>query len=696
MTDHLDKDQKFTGKLTEIILANLGNENFGVKELAQQAGMSHFILSRKLQAASGKTINQFIRETRLETALVMLQNDDITAAEVAFKTGFGSPTYFNTCFNEFYGYPPGKVKKGAINFKNELKPVQTYNDRGKIVSRKQLLIYIPASVLFIIIVFYLLNFNILKDDEGSKQNQATDIKKSIAVLPFKNLSDSAGNQYFADGITEDILTILSRLRDLRVISRTSVEQFRDSKLSTSEIAKKLKVKYIIEGSVQKSGNMFRLWIQLIDAKEGDHLWAEVYDGKYSADIFDFQSSIANKVAKSLDVVITPKEEQKINRNPTNDILAHELYMKGQVLMRKWDYEGDEKYLKLSLNAYESALKIDPHYVIALLGKALALSRLGMHDSSLVCYQRVLIIDKENPDALGGIGGYYLFTNKPDTALIYLQKSIDCNINNENCFWNYLAIGQVFFMYRNDIKEAFLYLQKAYENGGESWPEIHYTISLLYSSIGEFSKAFKYNHNALSMTSSCRYLRTSSYILISQGKYVDAGSFIDSIGMIMPCEQECDIMRCYLFTNQKKFDKADIYLRKAISSGYKLVEDDYLYTSCLYKGTGMEYENLSNLKSIAERGESLIQAGKSFWLSETALRVAACYAILGDNEKALVYLKILEKMGCNDNPFPLRTFPGFDNLRNNPEFKAIVKRIEDERASIRAQVKGMELREEIKL
>jgi TolB-like protein/AraC-like DNA-binding protein/Tfp pilus assembly protein PilF len=695
MTDHLIKDENLISSLTDIILANLGNENFGVNDLARQSGMSHFVLSRKLQTVTGKTINQFIREIRLKKALEILQNEDITAAEVAYKTGFGSPTYFNTCFNDFFGYPPGRVKKNIAGSKPVIQPVHI-DPPEKRISLKRIYIYVSAGFVILIIIFFLLKITIFNDDHGINNNQELRTDNSIAVLPFKNLSDSAGNQYFADGITEDILTLLCRIRDLRVVSRTSVEQFRSSKMTVSEIAAKLKVKYIIEGSVQKSGNMFRLWIQLINATTGHHLWAEVYDGQYSTDIFDFQSRIAKKVARSLNVAISPKEEQKIDSNPTNAMLAHDLCMKGQELIRKWDLGGDERYLKLAINAFDESLKIDPDYITALLGKAQALVKSGSYDSTLVCCKKALAIDQENAVALGSLGAYYLYTNNPDSALIYFQKSNESNTGNENYFWNYLAIGQVFFMDKNEIIKAFISLHKAFDSGGDSWPEIHENISLLFSSVGDFSKALKYMNNSLSMTSACIYVTKSFHILLAGERYDEANVFIDSISRITPCEQNCDIMRFYLFTMQKKYDKADIYLNKAINSGYKLSRDDYFYKYCLDKGAGRKSEDLPILSSIVASEENLIKNGKSYWVSETALRVAAGYSILGDKKKAMFYMKMLNDVGFVDNYFPLRTFPGFDNLRNDPEFKAIIKRIEDNRISLRAQVKEMELREEINL
>lgn len=113
MEETLSKDQQFLKKLTDIVIANLQNENFGVRELAMESGMSLYRLSRRLHSITTKTSNQFIREIRLKKAFDMLQEETYTVAEVAYKTGFGSPNYFHKCFHGYYGYPPGKSLKAT-------------------------------------------------------------------------------------------------------------------------------------------------------------------------------------------------------------------------------------------------------------------------------------------------------------------------------------------------------------------------------------------------------------------------------------------------------------------------------------------------------------------------------------------------------------------------------------------------------
>lgn len=693
MTDQPDKDKIFVGKITEIILSNLENENFGVNELARQAGMSHFVLSRKLHDAAGKTISQFIRETRLKRALELLQEGDITSAEVAYKTGFGSPTYFNTCFNDFFGYPPGTVKKGEFKINNKPNVVpesDKQKQKGKII--------IASSVLIIAALLIILGYHIFTEESTDSASVRSVLQeKSVAVLPFKNLSDSAGNQYFADGITEDILTLLSRISDLRVISRTSVEQFRDSKLSTSEIAEKLKVKFIIEGSVQKSGKRFRLWIQLIDAQTRDHLWSEVYDGKYTTEIFEFQSSVARRVAESMNAIIKPSEEGRIVAKPTSDILAYDLYMRGSEMVRKFRFTKDSSLIKLALNLYNQALNIDPQYTRALHGKGMTYRELGKYDSSMVYYRKVNELDPESGIGFTGMGAAFMFSNQLDSSLFYYQKALNYR-TNEFEPWIYLGIGQGFFAFRGELIKSLPYYQKAYDLAGDSWAEISSNVSYPFFFIGDYTTFLKYLRKALFLRSECPFIDQYVHGYLNQQEYNKAFEFLDSMSSITPCSQVCDIMRSRIYVYLRDYAKAEELYRKAVNSGYKETEDDGNYLGCILIKTGRKKEAKSLLKKSIESSEYALmrQSHTELFGKIRIYKLAAAYAMIGDNKMALEYLSEIEKLGFFEYPLVLDTFPGFDNLRNDPEFKAIVKRIEDGKASLRAQIKEMKLRGEIRL
>ena len=152
--------------------------------------------------------------------------------------------------------------------------------------------------------------------------------KSIAVLPFENLSQDKANEYFADGIQEEILTRLSRIRDLKVISRTSTQRFKSSSDDIAQIAKQLGVANILEGTVQKAGDQVRVNVQLIDAANDSHLWAERYDHQL-INIFAIESDIAAKIADALHAKLTGAERRAISTQPTANTEAYQLYLKAR-------------------------------------------------------------------------------------------------------------------------------------------------------------------------------------------------------------------------------------------------------------------------------------------------------------------------------------------------------------------------------
>src|SRR5437016_5795187 len=158
-------------------------------------------------------------------------------------------------------------------------------------------------------------------------------EKSIAVLPFENLSEDKSNAYFADGIQDEILTRLSKIADLKVISRTSTQRYKNTSQSLSEIANQLGVANLLEGSVQKTNDQVRVNVQLITAANDTHLWAETYDRKLT-DIFVVESDIATTIAKTLQARLTGAEKTAIAKHPTANPEVHELYLKGRFFWNK--------------------------------------------------------------------------------------------------------------------------------------------------------------------------------------------------------------------------------------------------------------------------------------------------------------------------------------------------------------------------
>ena len=370
----LASDKEFIQKLTELVEANLKDENFGVKELAGVAGMSQYHIKQRLRAISRKNINQFIREVRLHKAMEMLQQGTVTASEVAYKVGFGSATYFNSCFHNFYGYPPGEVKRRvadvleantATSFSTEFGNFAEGNNRQLQRKIKLRTILITASIIVLAGIISYLGFNAWFGSSNNISNiRMKNRDKSIAVLPFVNLSDDKDNQYFADGVMEDILTNLSHIREFKVISRTSVEQFREHTLSMSEISKKLGVNYVLEGSVQRYGDKVRVRIQFIDAGNDQHLLSKTFDRNLT-DIFSIQSDIANQVANELQATLSAKEIKQIDKIPTRNMEAYKMCLMGRFF---WNRRNKTDQLN-SIKYFEKALSIDPDYALAYAGLA---------------------------------------------------------------------------------------------------------------------------------------------------------------------------------------------------------------------------------------------------------------------------------------------------------------------------------------
>ncbi len=373
-------NREFIKKLTEIILANLEDENFGVSELVKESGLSHSNIHRRLNAIEKKSISQFIREIRLQKAMELLQQNETTASEIGYKVGFRSPAYFNTCFHEYYGFPPGEVKKRGLgeHDPNDDVDIEVKRDeiRGdnlikgqwsllkKLVSQPISILMAVLLVIILLLSIYIYLFFIRSTDSEIAVLQVKERDKSLAVLPFKNLSMDQQNQYFADGVMEGILNRLIRIRQLRVISRTSVEQFRNSAKSAPEIAKMLDVRYILEGSVQREENKVKVTVQLIDARHEQHVWSDQFDRELT-DIFSVQSNIALRIANELQAVLTMEEIGLIEQVPTKDPAAYDAYLMGLFYRNKRTAEG----LRKSVEYFQQAIEIDSTYGLAYAGLA---------------------------------------------------------------------------------------------------------------------------------------------------------------------------------------------------------------------------------------------------------------------------------------------------------------------------------------
>jgi len=497
-----NNDKEFIEKLTEIVITNLGDENFGVDELVHESGLSHATVLHKIKSISQKTISQFICEIRLQKALEMLQNESVTSAEVAYKVGFGSPAYFSACFHEYFGYTPGEVKKKAA-YIDEIAVNELNNKSDKTNFVNRLLtnrsFIIRVSQIFIALVILWLAHMAFFNSRKSSDVGKTDNKMSIAVLPLKNLSNEKGNEYLADGITEGITKQLNKLGNLKVISRTSSEHFRESNKSIPQIAKELNVDYILEGSVQCSQNRARISVQLIDADKDQHILSEQFYSEQE-NIFALQSNIAKQVADRLQMTLTTEEIARIDKIPTVNQEAYNYYLLGRFFWNKRTKDGFEK----SIVYFEKAIEADTMYALAYAGLADALfiqAWWGWGEKS-VCYKKAkqvvfkaIELDEDIAEAYAVLGGILNFWEwNWEESRKTLQHSIELNPNCAVAHQYYAELLDILGEHnsaRNEINRAIELDPLSFMHRLLS-ADLYYRDSKYYESLRECEKVLEFN------------------------------------------------------------------------------------------------------------------------------------------------------------------------------------------------------------
>jgi TolB-like protein/class 3 adenylate cyclase len=254
----------------------------------------------------------------------------------------------------------------------------------------------------------------------------------LAVLPFANISNDSTQEYFADGMTEDLITDLSKLSDLALISRSTVAGYKGRNVDIREIGRDLGASYVIEGSVRKSGDQVRINVQLNDVITGSSLWAERYDESES-NIFNLQNRILSKIVNSLALTLSEQERRRLAFRGTESVVAHDLYLKGLFEESRFTREGNEKAVRL----YEQALSIDPDYPLP--------------------YARISQILQSNPR--------YGWSDDVESDLIkavrYAEQALDLDENNPSLHWNY-GRAIVRLHTRDSLKRGIKSMERAIE------------------------------------------------------------------------------------------------------------------------------------------------------------------------------------------------------------------------------------------
>jgi TolB-like protein/Flp pilus assembly protein TadD len=456
-------------------------------------------------------------------------------------------------------------------------------------------------------------------------------QKSIAVLPFDNLSRDPENAYFADGIQDEILTRLAKITDLKVIGRSSTQRFKSGANDLSHIARQLGVAHLLQGSVQKASDRVRINVQLINATTSAHLWADTYDRSIT-DVFAVESEVAKAIAEKLAAKLTGKEEQAISSRPTDNPAAHELYLKGRYFWNK--RTGDD--LKRAAEYFTQATVADPNY---------ALAYAGLADAYVLM-----------PN-LGAGTPAECFPKAEAAARKALQL-------DENLAEAHTSLGCVLVYYHLDFAQANTEYKRAIAlNPNYATAHQWYADTVLTSlarfdeAIAEFKRALELDplslivHTDLANTYRCARRTQDGLDILHRALEIDPNFYYAHRN------------RGLLFAAEREYEKAitEYETARAIS------EDSRILALIAHANglSGNKAEPAKTLEQLKARSQQRYVSAFSFCL---------VYLGLGDKEKAIDLLEQSLRDRAGSDIHKMKVDQLLDSLRGEPRFETLVEKV----------------------
>ncbi|MRI01395.1 helix-turn-helix domain-containing protein [Kriegella sp. EG-1] len=664
MLNSSNSDPKFLEQAEIIISENLSNEQFGVSELAAAMNMSRSNLLRKIKKQTELSASQFIRKVRLEKGKELLKTSSLTVSEISFKVGFGSTSYFIKCFREQYGYSPGEMGKQKHGEETTSKPF---------VKKYWIPIIAVATLILIAIVFA--NYTKKKIEPEVK------IEKSIAVLPFKNESNDSTNLYFVNGLMESALGNLQKIEDLRVISRTSVEKYRNSEIGIPKIAEELNVNYLVEGSGQRIGDKVLLNIKLIDASSDQPIWMQQYTREVK-DVFALQNEIASKIAVSIKAIVTPAELEQIEKVPTENLIAYDYYLKALEPYYSRTKEGLEKAIPL----FKKAIENDPNFSLAYAHLSIAYYYLDVfqnqkqYEEEINNYaDKALLYDSKSDISLIAKALYYMYTNEYRLALPHLEKALEYNPNSVSVIQ---VLTMIYSIYLPDtgkhLKYALMGNQlniAANDSVGKSF--IYLSLSNALIENGFTDEAYTYIEKSLDFNPKNKYAPyLKTMILFAKNKNLKT-STKQLEKEYLKDTTRLDILQevAKFYYYQENYEKAFKYFEKFITAKEKNNLNIYPHEDIKI---GISYKKMG----FKEKGEYFLRAYADYCEKDNSIYKNASmtvkYAYEGEQNKAIEQLNLF---ATKDNyQYWMLLFmnldPALKPLKGHPQYNEVLKKIEN--------------------
>ena len=455
--------------------------------------------------------------------------------------------------------------------------------------------------------------------------------RRIAVLPLANFSPDPADAYFADGITEEIISTASNLSGLSVISRTSVMGYKGTAKKVKEIGRELEAGSILEGSFRKAGNRIRVTAQLIDVNEDSHVWSQSYDRDFD-DVFAIQSDIAMQIANALQVKIKPLEEARIKEVPTKSTDAHALYLKGKHLLER---EADKSSMLAAIHLLEEALESDPNYALAYCGLARAYEGLAFHEfvDSKDAHAKVerfarkaLELDGSLAEGHMALAGHLETKHDFRGAVEELRRATELSPNSAGAYGGLAAV----YAFMTKWDECFEAVEQELRLDPFS-AETSQSAGTWYLYSGRFDEAIKHLKRALEL---------------------DPGnSFcLGNLGL-------AHIKKGLVELGVDELERASKLAGQAAWGGAA----DLAYA----------YVNVGRPQDARKILETLLAMGNN--THQPSSRIAGIYAVLGEKEKALVWLERAYDEGSTYVASIKSDFV-FENLRDEPRFNTLVKKL----------------------